>query len=96
MDVLISPFQPVNDDPDMLATPPFSRDPPGPWWRGRIPSADAYALFMEAMGCTRIREERFHPFFHEIVAVEAATDPDHPPELVDERWPATWWAPCSL
>ena len=84
VDVLISPFQPVNDDPDILA---WTYKPPGPWWRGRVPSADAYASFMEAIGCTRIREERFHPFFHEIVAVEAAADPDHPPELVDERWP---------
>jgi len=84
VDVLISPFQPVNDDPDLLA---WTYDPPGPWWRGRVPSATAHAPFMEAMGCTRIGEERFHPFFHEIVAVEVAADPDHPPELVDEHWP---------
>ncbi len=84
LDVLISPFQAVNDDPDILA---WIYDPPGPWWRGRIPSKDAYPRFMAAMGCVRINEEHFHPFFHEIVSVEAAADPDQQPELIDEHWP---------
>jgi hypothetical protein len=84
LDVLISPFQPVNDDPDILD---WTQDPPGPWWTGRIPSAEAYVPFMEALGCTRAAEDRFHPFFHEIVAVEPAGDPGHRPELVDEVWP---------
>jgi hypothetical protein len=83
VDVLISPFQPVNDDPDILA---WTYDPPGVV-AGSCALRRRVAPFMEAMGCTRIREERFHPFFHEIVAVEAVADPDHQPELVDERWP---------
>ncbi len=84
LDVLISPFQEVNDDPDILNWVPRPRRP---WWEGRIPSRDAYPRFMDAMGCTRIAEHRFHPFFHEIVEVEPADDPDDPCELVGEIWP---------
>jgi hypothetical protein len=84
LDVLISPFQPVNGDPDILD---WTQDPPGPWWTGPVPSTDAYVPFMEAMACTRVAEDRFHPFFHEIVAVQSAGDPAHRPELVDEVWP---------
>jgi hypothetical protein len=84
LDVLISPFQPVNDDPEILS---WLSSPRRPWWDARIPSADAYPRFMEALGCARIAEDRFHPFFHEIVTVEPTDDPDQQPELVDERWP---------
>jgi hypothetical protein len=84
LDVLISPFQPPSDDPEILNWVP---KPPRPWWEGRIPEPHAYPQFMSALGCARIDEERFHPFFHEIVSVEAADDPDQEPELVAEVWP---------
>jgi hypothetical protein len=56
LDVLISPFQPVNDDPEILS---WLSSPRRPWWDARIPSADAYPRFMEALGCARIAEDRF-------------------------------------
>lgn len=56
-------------------------------WAGRLPDKRAYATFCTGMGCVKVTEEDFHPFFHEIVAVEAAADPDQPPELVAEHWP---------
>jgi hypothetical protein len=92
VDVLISPFQPVNDDPDILA---WTYHPPGPWWRGRIPSAEAYAPFMEAMGCTRIRENG---------SIRSSTRslPSRSPPIRAIRPSsstsvglATWWAPWS-
>jgi hypothetical protein len=79
---------------DVLVAPHQLRSPgeevperePGPW-PGRIPDAGAYRSFCAGLGCVQVAEERFHPFFHEIVAVEAADDPDQPPELVAEHWP---------
>jgi hypothetical protein len=48
---------------------------------------DAYAAFMTAMACSRISEDCFHPFFHEIVTVAPAEDHDQPPVLRGEHWP---------
>ena len=44
-------------------------------------------VFSDATGLSRIAEDAFHPFFHEIVAVEQADDPDEPIVLLDEVWP---------
>jgi hypothetical protein len=49
--------------------------------------SDAYPRFAAAVGLSTIGEDRFHPFFHEIVAVEQADDPDEPITLLAEVWP---------
>ncbi|HEX4829625.1 MAG TPA: hypothetical protein VH478_00845 [Trebonia sp.] len=82
LDVLIEPYQ----EAAFPARPGQPAAPPAPW-TGRGPGPGAYHAFCAAMGGVRVAEDRFHPFFHEIVAVEAADDPDQPPELVAEHWP---------
>jgi hypothetical protein len=82
LDVLIAPFQPVNDDPALLNWVTGQ-----PWWTGRLPDRPALPALAAAVGCVWISEDDFCPFFHEIVAVEPAEDPDVGPELVTEVWP---------
>jgi hypothetical protein len=81
-DVLIAPHQPVNDDPALLAWTTGRS-----WWEGQLPSASAWRSFCATIGATLIDESAFHPFFHEVVAVVPAEDPDEPPSLVEEHWP---------
>jgi hypothetical protein len=82
VDVLIAPHQPVNDDPALLAWWNGR-----PWWHGELPSMSAWGSFCARIGATLIDESAFHPFFHEVVAVESAEDPDEPPSLVEQHWP---------
>ncbi|MFC4006354.1 hypothetical protein ACFOY2_03920 [Nonomuraea purpurea] len=51
------------------------------------PPVGVYPSFCEALGADRIGRRGFHPFFHEIVEVRQADDPDQPPSIVQERWP---------
>jgi len=79
LDVLISPFQ--------LERPPGPADrADGSPWAGKAPDEGAYEAFCSALGCAKVGEERFHPFFHEIVAVQPAADPQEPPSLIAEHW----------
>lgn len=82
LDVLIAPFQPVNGDPALLNWVTGR-----PWWTGRLPDQSVLPALAATAGWTRISEDGFCPFFHEIVAVEPASDPDARPELVREVWP---------
>ncbi len=82
VDILIAPHQPINDDPALL-----DWTTGWPWWPGPLPAATAWAGFRAALGATAIAAEDFHPFFHEIVAVQSADDPDATPSLVGEHWP---------
>lgn len=82
VDVLISPREPVNDDPALLNWTNGK-----PWWSGPEPSATAWDSFRRAIDATPIAEDSFHPFFHEIVTMHPADDPDEAPSLVEERWP---------
>lgn len=77
LDVLIAPVVPGVPERDARRSP----------WEGGIPEEGAYEAFCRALGCVQVSEARFHPFFHEIVAVEAADDPAEPPSLVAEHWP---------
>ncbi|NUR70475.1 MAG: hypothetical protein HOU81_06625 [Hamadaea sp.] len=82
VEILISPFQPVVDDPALLAWTTGK-----PWWSGPIPSATAWAEFRRAVGAVEIAEDAFHPFFHEVVRVVPADDPDEPVSMVEQVWP---------
>jgi hypothetical protein len=82
LDVLISPFQPVDNDPKLLNWVSNK-----PWWTGRLPNELALPALAAAVGAVRVAEDSFCPFFHEIVAVEPAEDPDSSPEPVGEVWP---------
>ncbi|HEY2508729.1 MAG TPA: hypothetical protein VGI58_19605 [Streptosporangiaceae bacterium] len=82
LDVLAAPYQQANADPALLSWINGK-----PWWTGRLPSQDALPALARAIGAIRISEQRFHPFFHEISAVEAVGDPQAPIELVAEVWP---------
>jgi hypothetical protein len=59
------------------------RDPGGP-----VVSVDAFRRFHEALGFNVVAAPGFHPFFHEIVAVEQAAHAETPVEVVRETWPA--------
>jgi hypothetical protein len=81
LDVLIAPFQPVNDDPALLNWVTGR-----PWWTGRLPDRSALPALAAAIGCVRISEDEFHPFFHVIVTVEPAEA---------REFPDTEWFACA-
>lgn len=74
LDLLTLTYQ---DPPDDSAATPDEGYPP----------AGVYPAFCEALGADRIGRQSFHPFFHEIVEVRQADDPDEPPFINEERWP---------
>jgi hypothetical protein len=71
---------------------PYLRPGEGAWEEAdllvqALPAGGAYEAVMDAFGLQRIERSPFHPFFHEIVEVEQADDPDAVPEVVQEIWP---------
>ena len=51
-------------------------------------TADEYLAWWQALGMVRIADTHpFHPFFHEIVHVQQATDPDEPIQVIQAKWP---------
>ncbi|MFI7637272.1 hypothetical protein [Nonomuraea sp. NPDC049400] len=74
LDLLILSYQ---DPPDDSAESPNEVCPP----------VGVYPAFCAALGADRIGRRGFHPFFHEVVEVRPADDPDEPPSIVEERWP---------
>ncbi len=84
-DVLVAPFQ---EPSDLARSDVWDGPLPEPdVWDVPLPEPTAYGRFCEALEMTRVDERRFHPFFHEIVAVEIADGLDAEIELVDEVWP---------
>ncbi|HEY7093646.1 MAG TPA: hypothetical protein VH393_10725 [Ktedonobacterales bacterium] len=43
--------------------------------------------WLRGLGLTEIEHPTFHPFYHEIVEVEQAPDPDEPIQLLQTLWP---------
>jgi hypothetical protein len=80
-DILIAPHQPGNGDPKLLS---WTTDTA--WWVGPLPDSSAWPWFLSRIGGVRVQEDAYHPFFHEIVAVVPADDPEEQPVLVDEVW----------
>jgi hypothetical protein len=74
LDLLIMSYQGSPNDPASIADE-------------ILPPSDTYPAFCEALGAARIDKREFHPFFHEIVEVRQADDPDEPPSIIEERWP---------
>jgi len=72
-DVLLLCFQPPPGDPAE--------------WRGPSLSPQEYVAFMTALGMRVVTRPAFHPFFHELVSVEAASDVHAPIEITSVRWP---------
>jgi hypothetical protein len=72
VDLLILPLQPCSTDPDR----------PHDW----LPN-QAYHQFITATGRPVADVRAFHPFLHEIVAVEPSADPAAPPQVVARWWP---------
>ncbi len=48
---------------------------------------DDYLTFMTGLGMRVVTRDAFHPYFHEIVAIEASIDPSAPPRIQRELWP---------
>lgn len=78
---LLLAFQPYRDAPGKICSAK-----PGSW----MPqiSVSEYVGFMEALGMLIVDAPRFHPFYHEIVEIEPAPEPDAPLELIAQFWPA--------
>jgi len=76
VDVLVSPFQPLDGTNNAQQR-----------WQGSIPDASAWPAFHAAIGAAPVAETAFHPFFHEIVSVQVSEDDAEPPSLLGEYWP---------
>lgn len=61
---------------------------PGEDWPGPPITLAEFQRFWEACGFRAAQESAFHPFYHEIVAVQPAADSAAPVEIVRECWPA--------
>jgi hypothetical protein len=89
-DVLLLRFQP---SPPSLAEPPPARweamatKVHSPRWEGPQISLDQYIEFATGLGFRVVKEQSFNPFFHEIVSVESAGDPEQQAEVLAELWP---------
>lgn len=57
---------------------------------GWLPSIrlDERNEWLRSLGMQQVEQPVFHPFYHEIVEVEQAPDPDEPVTLVETIWPA--------
>ncbi|HVR38284.1 MAG TPA: hypothetical protein VMU84_04260 [Thermoanaerobaculia bacterium] len=55
-----------------------------------------FAGFMESLGLRKIERAAFHPFFHEIVTVDALPDPESPIHIVDTYWPGYMLGPLLI
>lgn len=55
-----------------------------------------YIAWWRSLDVDVVTASSFHPFFHEIVAVEAADDPDAPAVLVSTSWPCLFWGRLLL
>lgn len=75
-DLLILPFQPVWD-PDA--------DYVWPW--KPVIQLEERSEWLRSLGMREIEQRAFHPFYHEIVEVEEAPDPDEPISLLETLWP---------
>lgn len=54
---------------------------------GLQPPHDDYLAFMTRLGMRVVTRDAFHPFFHEVVAIEASADSSAPPWVQREIWP---------
>jgi hypothetical protein len=72
-DMLLLPFQPAGGAASDQAIPAIT--------------ADERQRYLCSLGMTRIPQQPFCPFFHEVVAVEQAPGDDEPITVIEERWP---------
>ncbi len=54
---------------------------------GSEPPHDDYVEVMTGLGMRIVKRDAFHPFFHEVVAIEASDDSSTPPRIQREIWP---------
>jgi hypothetical protein len=52
-------------------------------------TAAEYGEFVGTMGLETVDRADFHPFWHEVVAVDELPDADAPPRVVETYWPAS-------
>ncbi|MGE5334723.1 MAG: hypothetical protein ACM3N4_08495, partial [Nitrososphaerota archaeon] len=57
-----------------------------PQWTPSI-SLEERNEWLRSLGLTATQQPTFHPFYHEIVEVEQAPDPDEPISLLEILWP---------
>lgn len=62
-------------------------------WSAPPVSMNTYLEFMSRLGMSAVEEVSFSPFFHEIVHVDQADDPDSPIRLTEGLWPSFMLGP---
>lgn len=67
-----------------------------PAWNVAPVGADEHAAFMGTLGLERVDGDDFHPFHHEIVAVDEMADDDAPPGIVQTYWPCWMLGPLLV
>jgi hypothetical protein len=72
---------------DILLLPYQNGAHDGTLWTGPAIGPDERVAFFTALGLERIDKPDFHPFYHEIVAVDQAADATSQITVVDELWP---------
>ncbi|HET7233810.1 MAG TPA: hypothetical protein VFJ16_27615 [Longimicrobium sp.] len=74
----------------------FAPPAPEPRWTIAAVSAKDFVEFADALGLERIDQTAFHPFYHEIVTVDAEPNENATPRLVDAYWPGLMLGPLLL
>lgn len=81
-DLLLVPFEPVR--PELLRDTNWNGEP---WRPDAVVTEDERRAWWQALGMRPIPEAQpFHPFYHEIVAVEQAEDPAEPIRVTATLW----------
>ncbi|HVG45423.1 MAG TPA: hypothetical protein VM890_11850, partial [Longimicrobium sp.] len=57
---------------------------------------DEHARFMDALGLEPLERAGFHPFFHEVVTVDALAEADAAPEVAEAYWPGYGLGPLLV
>jgi hypothetical protein len=78
-DLLLVPFTPVGDPAQVSSDDEI--------WRSFPLRMEERTDWFVSLGMRQIKATAFHPFYHEIVAVEQSPDPEEPITLVETIWP---------
>ncbi|HET6762157.1 MAG TPA: hypothetical protein VFH27_00760 [Longimicrobiaceae bacterium] len=72
--------------------PPVAHPP----WRVATLDRDEHARFVTALGLEMVDRPAFHPFYHEVVTVDALPDEGAAPELAGVYWPGCMLGPLVV
>lgn len=85
-DLLLLAFEPVRNPDADYVWKRWSYDEPREVWTPPI-RLEERNEWLRSLGMQEADQPTFHPFYHEIVEVDQAPDPDEPISLVETLWP---------